>query len=116
MLFLVFKYAATAAVIVVVSELAKRSDRLGALVAALPIVTVMAMIWLYVERQGTDTIANHAWYTFWYVLPTLPMFLVVPLLLRSGVHFWLALLAGVALTAGLFMALAAALRRFGIEL
>ena len=116
MLFLVFKYAATAAVIVVVSELAKRSDRLGALVAALPIVTVMAMIWLYVERQGTDRIANHAWYTFWYVLPTLPMFLVVPLLLRSGVNFWLALLAGVALTAGLFTALAAALKRFGIEL
>ena len=116
MLFLVFKYAATAAVIVVVSELAKRSDRLGALVAALPIVTVMAMIWLYVERQGTDKVANHAWYTFWYVLPTLPMFLVVPLLLRGGLNFWLALLAGVALTAALFVALAVLLKRFGIEL
>ena len=116
MLFLAFKYAATAAVIVVVSELAKRSDRLGALVAALPIVTVMAMIWLYVERQGTDKIANHAWYTFWYVLPTLPMFLVVPLLLRNGLNFWLALVAGIAITAALFMALAVVLRRFGIEL
>ena len=116
MLFLVFKYAATAAVVVVVSELAKRSDRIGALVAALPIVTVMVMIWLYVEKQGTDKVANHAWYTFWYVLPTLPMFLLVPRLLRNGVNFWLALFAGIAMTAVLFAVLGVALRRFGIDI
>ena len=64
-----------------VSEFAKRSDRLGGLIAALPLVTVLTLIWLYVEHQPTSKIANHAYYTFWYVLPTLPMFLLFPYLL-----------------------------------
>ena len=76
MYLLITKYAVTAFVIVLVSEIAKRSDRLGALIASLPLVTVMVMIWLHIENQGTEKIANHAWYTFWYVLPTLPMFLL----------------------------------------
>jgi len=68
----------TAAVVVLVSEAAKRIDRLGALVAALPLVTVLTLIWLRAEKQPETKIANYAWYTFWYVLPTLPMFLLFP--------------------------------------
>ena len=115
MSFLIFKYAVTAAVVVAVSEIAKRSGRLGALIAALPIVTILVMIWLYIETQETEKIANHAWFTFWYVLPTLPMFLLVPYLLRHGVNFWMALLAGVVLTVGLFLGMLVTLRRFGID-
>ena len=114
MTWLVTKYLLTAAVVVLVSEIAKRSDRLG-LIAALPLVTVLALIWLYVENQPPQKIANHAWYTFWYVLPTLPMFLVFPVLLpRLG--FWLTLLACVLITIACFGLFALALRRFGIEL
>ena len=112
---LIAKYAITAAVVVLVSEAAKRSDKLGGLIAALPLVTVLALIWLYVENQPQQKLANHAWYTFWYVLPTLPMFLVFPALLpRLG--FWLTLLACVALTVVCFGLLAVALKQFGIEL
>ncbi|HLS87170.1 MAG TPA: DUF3147 family protein [Burkholderiales bacterium] len=115
MLWIVTKYLVTAAVVVAVSELAKRSDRLGAFVAALPLVTVLALVWLYAERQPTEKLANHAWYTFWYVLPTLPMFLAFPAMLgRWG--FWPALGASAVLTATCFGVLALALRRFGIEL
>ena len=78
---LFFKYLITAGVVGMVSEFAKRSDRLGGLIAALPLVTVLTLIWLYVEHQPTSKIANHAYYTFWYVLPTLPMFLLFPYLL-----------------------------------
>ncbi|RYZ81433.1 MAG: DUF3147 family protein, partial [Moraxellaceae bacterium] len=78
MYWVITKYLVTAAAVVLVSELAKRSDKLGALVAALPIVTVLTLIWLYLEHQPFSKIANHAWYTFWYVVPTLPMFLVFP--------------------------------------
>ena len=81
---LVTKYLITAAVVVAVSEAAKRSDRLGALLAALPLVTFLALVWLYVEKQPQEKIANHAWYTFWYVVPTLPMFLAFPWLLRAS--------------------------------
>ncbi|MCF6757463.1 DUF3147 family protein [Pseudomonas balearica] len=112
---LITKYLLTAAVVVLVSEVAKRSDRLGGFLAALPLITVLAMIWLYVERQPLEKIANHAWYTFWYVLPTLPMFLLFPrLLARLG--FWPALLAGALLTVGCFGPLALLLRRFGVQL
>ena len=65
MAWLITKYLFTAAVVVLVSEFAKRSDKLGGLVAALPMVTVLALIWLYVEKQPLEKIANHAWYTFW---------------------------------------------------
>ena len=115
MAWLVTKYLITAAVVVIVSEVAKRSDRLGGLFAALPLVTVLALIWLYVEHQPQTKIANHAWYTFWYVVPTLPMFLAFPLLLpRLG--FWPTLLACVAITVVCFWLFAQLVRRFGIEL
>ena len=92
MLWLIGKYALTAAIVVVVSEVAKRSDRLGGLLAALPLMTILVLIWLHLEHQPSVKIANHARYTFWYVLPTLPMFLLFPVWLpRLG--FWLTLLA-----------------------
>src|SRR5579859_5165430 len=98
---IITKYFLTAAVVVLVSELAKRSDKLGGFVAALPLVTVLALIWLYVENQPQAKIANHAWYTFWYVVPTLPMFLAFPALLpRLG--FWPTLLACVLITVACF--------------
>lgn len=112
---IVTKYLITAAMVVLVSELAKRSDRLGGFIAALPLVTVLTLIWLYVEKQPQQKIANHAWYTFWYVVPTLPMFLAFPVLLeRMG--FWLSLLACVLITVACFGLFAVFVRRYGIEL
>jgi hypothetical protein len=102
-------------VVVVVSEVAKRNDRLGAFVASLPLVTVLVLIWLYVEDQPTTKVANHAWYTFWYVLPTLPMFLAFPWLLNRFT-FWVALGISIVVTAGFFALYATTLRRFGISL
>ena len=115
MRWLITKYLLTAAVVVVVSEAAKRNDRLGGFVAALPMVTFLALIWLYVEKQPQAKIANHAWYTFWYVLPTLPMFLAFPLLLpRLG--FWFTMLVSVAITVACFGLFALVVRHFGIDL
>jgi len=115
MSWIIIKYALTAAMVVLVSEVAKRSDKLGGFVAALPLITILTLIWLYVEQQPAEKIANHARYTFWYVLPTLPMFLVFPALLpRLG--FWLTLLACAVLTIVCFGLLAVAIRRFGIVL
>lgn len=115
MAWIIAKYFMTAAVVVLVSEFAKRSDKLGALIAALPMVTVLALIWLHIEKQPEAKLANHAWYTFWYVIPTLPMFLVFPALLpRLG--FWPTLAACILLTVVCFALFALAVRRFGIEL
>lgn len=112
---IVAKYLATAAVVVLVSEVAKRSDKLGALIASLPMVTILALTWLYLERQPEAKLANHAWYTFWYVIPTLPMFLAFPWLLAK-LGFWWALAASAGITMACFAAFALAVRAFGIDL
>jgi F0F1-type ATP synthase assembly protein I len=115
MVWVVTKYLITAALVVLVSEFAKRSDKLGALVAALPMVTILTLIWLHVEKQPAAKVANHAWYTFWYVVPTLPMFLVFPALLER-LGFWPALAVCVVLTVVCFAAFAVLVKRFGITL
>lgn len=113
--YLVLKYLITAGVVVLVSELAKRSDKLGGLVAALPLVTVLTLIWMYVENQSAAKIENHAWYTFWYVLPTLPMFLAFPALLPR-IGFWSSLFVCCVIAIVCFVLLAYIVRRFGVVL
>lgn len=115
MQWLITKYLVTAAIVVVVSEAAKRSDKLGGFIAALPLVTVLTLIWLHVERQPEVKVANHAWYTFWYVLPTLPMFLVFPTLLHK-LGFWPTLIISCGITVFCFGVLVLVGRRFGLEL
>lgn len=115
MAWIITKYLITAGVVVAISEVAKRSDRLGALIAALPLVTILALIWLHVENQSAEKVTNHAYYTFWYVLPTLPMFLVFPWL-HGRIGFWLTLAMCAVLTAILFAATAKLLELFGIAL
>jgi uncharacterized membrane protein (GlpM family) len=110
------KYAVTAGLVVLISELAKRSDRVGAFIGALPWTTTLVMFWLYVEKQGSGKISNHAWYTFWYVLPTMPMFLLLPWLLQRGWGFPAAMGASMVLTVICFGVLGLGVRRFGIEL
>lgn len=113
------KYLITAALIVLISQVAKWNDRLGALIASLPMVTVLAMTWMFFDLKGevrTEKIANHAYYTFWYVIPTLPMFLLMPWMLRRGIHYGWCLLAACVLTAVLFVLTAWIMKRFGVEL
>ncbi|TGL62063.1 DUF3147 family protein [Leptospira sarikeiensis] len=115
MLYLILKYVVTAGLVVLISEIAKRNDRIGALIASLPIVTILTLIWLQFEKAGSEKISNHAYYTFWFVIPTLPMFLVFPKL-YSIYGFWSALLVCIILTAALFLICNYVLEKFGIKL
>ena len=115
MAWIITKYLLTAGMVVFISEVAKRSDRLGGFIAALPLMTLLTLIWLHVENQTEEKIANNAYYTFWYVIPTLPMFLLFPYLLpRLG--FWLTMGASVVVTVICFGLFAMAMKSFGIEL
>lgn len=116
MTYLLVKAFLSALIIVAVSEIARRSAGFGALVASLPLISVLGMIWLWRDTGDPVRMAAHAQATFWYVLPSLPMFLVIPLLLRRGVDFWPALLAGCLLTMLLYVAMTAILNRWGITL
>lgn len=115
MLYLV-KIITTSLIIVAVSEIAKHSDRLGALLASLPLVTLLVMSWMHFENQDAEKIANHAYYTFWYVIPTLPMFILMPYLLRNGWSFYSVLSIGSLLTVAAFALTAVAVKRIGVDL
>ena len=115
MLWIVIKYLTTAAIVVVISEVAKRSDKVGALVAALPTVTILALVWMYIEGQGNEKLSNHALFTFWYVLPTLPMFLLFPYLL-SKYSFWVTLLISCLVSVACFALTNAIAKIFGVNL
>lgn len=116
MLYLAVKAVVSAILIVAVSEIAKRSPAFGVLVASLPLVSVLGMVWLWRDTQDSARLADHAQATFWYVLPSLPMFLLIPAMLRAGAPFWLALIAGIGLTTAFYLAMTAILARFGIAL
>ncbi len=112
---IIIKIILTSLIIVLVTEVAKYSDKIGALLASLPLVTIIVLFWLFYEEQSTEKIANHAYYTFWYVLPTLPMFLFFSWGIKIF-NFWPALILSIILTIFIFIIYAMVLRRFGIDL
>lgn len=110
------KVLITALIILFVTKIQAFSDRLSALLIALPLTSLLAMIWMQAEKQGNERIANHSEGTFWFVLPTLPMFLILPWMLRHGWNFWTALGANCLITIGCFWLTVVALRPLGIDL
>tara|TARA_R110001592_G_scaffold3525_17_gene20006 strand:- start:483 stop:833 length:351 start_codon:yes stop_codon:yes gene_type:complete len=115
MLFPMIKAIISGALIALISEIAKRSPALGALVASLPIVSILAMIWLWRETQDSERIAVHAETTFWLVLPSLPMFLILPALLRHGMPFYIALSLSCGVTILLYMIMITIMKKFGVS-
>lgn len=116
MVYLALKAVISGVLIAIASTMARRYPGLGALVASLPLVSVMGMIWLWIEKPDAENMAAHAGATFWYVLPSLPMFLLIPALLRHGLGFLPALLAGCALTIVLYAGLTWLGPRLGLQL
>lgn len=114
--YLIVKALVSGVIVAVVSEVAKRFPGFGALIASLPLVSILAIIWLWRDTGDRLRIAEHAQATFWFVLPSLPMFLVFPVLLRAGMNLWLALALSSVLTIGLYFAMVLVLQRFGIRL
>lgn len=102
MAWFVVKAALSGLIVALISEIARRSSVFAALVASLPLVSVLGMIWMWNELRDVERIARHSEATFWYVLPSLPMFLVLPAMLRSGFGFWTSLAVGAALIVVLY--------------
>ena len=116
MVYFVIKCALSGIIIALVSEVAKRSPSLGALIVSLPLVSLLGILWLWRDTRDIERIADHAQSTFWYVLPSLPMFLVLPAMLRAGMGFWSSMGASCMLTIVLYVATVWALAKFGISL
>lgn len=116
MVYLLIKALLSGAIIAAVSEIAKRSPAFGALVVSLPLTSVLAFIWFWQDTRDTEGIAALSQSAFWFVLPSLPMFLVLPILLRGGVGFWPSLALSCLLTVSLYLSMVWVLGRFGISL
>jgi len=116
MAYLIVKALLSGIIIAAISVIARRNPGLGALVASLPLISVLGMIWLWRDTQDPVRMAEHAQATFWFVLPSLPMFLLIPLLLRQGLSFWAALAAGCILTIALYLTMTWIGPRFGVRL
>jgi hypothetical protein len=116
MTYLMIKAVISGIIIAAVSEIAKRYPGLGALVASLPLISLLGMIWLWRDTGDPVRMAAHSEATFWFVLPSLPMFLLIPAMLRYGVSFWTALLTGCLLTVALYSTMTWVGPRLGIRL
>jgi hypothetical protein len=116
MLYLVIKAALSGMIVAAVSEIARRYPTWGGLVASLPLTSLLAMIWLYRDTHEPERVAELSMSAFWFFLPSVPMFVALPLLIRSGVPFWLSIglvvIGTLALYAGWFWAAP----RLGIKL
>ena len=116
MLYLLVKAAVSGVLIAVISEVARKSPGWGGLLASLPLVSLLAMIWLWRDTHDPQRVAEQATSTFWFVLPSLPLFLIVPLLLRAGWGFWPAILLSCLVTIGLYAVMVAVSARLGLRL
>lgn len=116
MIYFIIKCSLSGIIIAVVSEVAKRSPAFGALIVSLPLVSLLGILWLWRDTRDLERIASHAEATFWYVLPSLPMFLVLPAMLRAGLGFWPSLGMSCVLTIVLYLATVWALAKFGVSL
>ncbi|WP_243370071.1 DUF3147 family protein [Microvirga solisilvae] len=116
MTYLIIKAAVSGVLVMIISEVARRSPGLGGLIASLPLVSVLGIIWLWRDTSDLERIASHSQATFWFVLPSLPMFLAFPMMLRHGLGFWLSLALSCLLTMGLYLVTLWILPRIGIDL
>ena len=103
-------------IIAAIAWIGRRNAAAAALLASLPLVSLLGILWLWHDTGDRDRLADHMQATFWYVLPSLPMFLTTPMMLRSGLNFWVALAAGCALTVALYLLTIPLAAKFGIRL
>lgn len=116
MLYYALKVGISAIVIVAIAEIAKRSTGFAALLAAIPLTSLLAFVWMNYEGVEPARIAELSSQIFWLVLPSLILFLLLPLLIRQGFVFWASLLISIAATAACYLVMLPVLRKFGVQL
>ncbi|MDH3761712.1 MAG: DUF3147 family protein [Gammaproteobacteria bacterium] len=116
MAYYIVKVAISALLIVAIAEISKRSSLVAAVLASVPLVSVLAMIWLYIDTRDADKVAALASGIFWLVLPSLALFITLPLLLKQGMNFYMSMGLSVLITIACYWLMVAILGHVGIEL
>lgn len=116
MIYYITKIAITTILIVAISEIAKRSSFVGALLASVPLVSVLAMLWLYVDTKDIEKVSALSISIFWLVLPSLVLFVTLPLLIKQGLGFYLSIGISIGITAGCYYLMVSFLNHYGVRL
>lgn len=116
MSYYLIKIAVTTVLIVMISELAKRSSFIGAILASVPLISVLAMIWLYADTKDIAKVSSLATSVFWLVLPSLALFVALPILLKQGLNFYLSMGISIGITIGCYWLMLSILNYYGVKL
>ncbi|WP_321328437.1 DUF3147 family protein [uncultured Ilyobacter sp.] len=116
MAYYITKFMITAILIVIISEVAERSSFIGAVLASIPTTSVIALIWIYADTKDVTKISNLSKSIFWLVLPSLALFVTLPLLLKRGINFYLSITISIGVTAGCYWLMVNILTFFKIKL
>ena len=115
MTYYLVKIVITTGLIVLISEVAKRSSLVGAILASVPLVSVLAMIWLYIDTKDVEKVSEFSTRIFWLVLPSLGLFVLLPVLLKQGMNFYLSLSLSTGITVVSYMLLVVVLNHYGVK-
>ncbi len=116
MTYLLIKAFISGLLIAAASEIARRAPGVGALIVSLPLVSLLTFVWLWRDTGDPERIAALSQSAFWFFLPSMPLFLALPAMLRAGLNFWLALALACALTVALYLLMIWIGPRFGVKL
>lgn len=116
MIYYITKIAITVVLVVAISEISKRSTLLGGILASVPLVSVLAMVWLYVDTKDVEKVAGLSFSVFWLVIPSLALFLVLPVMLKKGINFPMSMGLALAVTVVFYFAMIGILGKLGVKL
>lgn len=116
MLYYISKIVITTALVVIISEIAKRNTLIGGILASIPLISVLAILWLYVDTKNTDIISQFSISVFWLVIPSLAFFLALPFLLHNGVNFYTSISLAIVITIVCYYLMIMTLEKFGISI
>ena len=116
MAYYLIKIAITTILIVLISEIAKRSSLGGAILASIPLVSVLAMVWLYIDTKDVAKVSDLATSVFWLVIPSLALFVTLPLLLKQGMNFYPSIGISIGVTIACYFLMVSVLNYYGVKL
>ena len=116
MAYYITKLIITALLIVLISEIAKRSSLAGALLAAIPLVSILAMTWMYIDTNNSDSAIEFSNRIVWLIAPSMTLFIVFPLLIKKGLGFYPSMLVSILMTVFAYYSVIFILDKFGVKL
>ena len=116
MKYIFLKLIISSGIITIVSEISKKSSFIGGLVASIPLISILSMIWLYIDSKDIEKVKNLSTSIFWMVIPSLTLFLSLPILINIGFNFWYSLIIASILTIGFYILTILILSFYGIKI